>query len=125
MTDEFLIFLFTTVVPNLTDVTESQCLTFTFAGWVRATSLLPNLLSASSGRKYPEEKLYQLGMTKFKQDYRTAPQYIAYEKIVDGEEQVTFVQVAGSDGIKHPRPSGVYSLNLCDKYVLLSSLTSS
>ncbi|KAK5821512.1 hypothetical protein F5H01DRAFT_403373, partial [Linnemannia elongata] len=124
MTDEFLIFLFTTVVPNLTDVTESQCLTFTFAGWVRATSLLPNLLSASSGRKYPEEKLYQLGMTKFKQDYRTAPQYIAYEKIVDGEEQVTFVQVAGSDGIKHPRPSGVYSLNLCDKYVLLSSLTS-
>ncbi|KAG0301603.1 hypothetical protein BGZ97_002715 [Linnemannia gamsii] len=118
MTDEFLEFLFTTVVPNLTDVTESQCLTFTFAGWVRATSRLPHLLSASSGRKYPEEKLLQLGMTKFKQDCRTAPQYIAYEKIVDGEEQVTFVQVPGSDGIKHPRPSGVYSLNLCDKYVL-------
>ncbi|KAG0288997.1 hypothetical protein BGZ96_007329 [Linnemannia gamsii] len=119
MTDEFLEFLFTTVVPNVTDVTESQCLTFTFAGWVRATSRLPNLLSASSGRKYPEERLFQLGMTKFKQDPRTAPQYSASEKIVDGEEQVTFVHVAGSDGIKHPRPSGVYSLNLCDKYVLL------
>ena len=124
MTDEFLMFLFTTVLPNLTDVTESQCLTFTMAGWVRATSRLPMLLSASSGRKYPEEKLYQLGMTKFIQDYRRAPQYIAHEKIVDGEEQVTFMQVPGSDGIKHSRPSGVYSLNLCDKYVLLSTVTS-
>ncbi|KAK3845593.1 MAG: hypothetical protein J3R72DRAFT_436138 [Linnemannia gamsii] len=119
MTDEFLTFLFTTVMPNLTDVTESQCLTFSFWGWVRGTSQLKNLKTASSGRKLPEETLVRLGMTKFMQDYRTAPQYIAYEKIVDGEEQVTFVHVPGSDGIKHPRPNGVYSLNMNSKYVLV------
>ncbi|KAF9136045.1 hypothetical protein BGW39_008008 [Mortierella sp. 14UC] len=119
MTDEFLTFLFTTVMPNLTDVTESQCLTFSFAGWVWATSRLKELKSAASGRKVPEEMLARLRMTKYTQDYRTAPQYIAYEKIVDGEEQVTFVHVPGSDGIKHPRPSGVYSLNMSNKYVLV------
>ncbi|KAF9911486.1 hypothetical protein EC991_003288 [Linnemannia zychae] len=119
MTDEFLTFLFTTVMPNLTDVTESQCLTYSFAGWVRAVSRLKDLKSAASGRKVPEEMLARLGMTKFSQDYRTAPQYFAYENIVDGEEQVTFVHVPGSDGVKHERPNGVFSLNMASKYVLL------
>ncbi|KAF9924972.1 hypothetical protein FBU30_005166 [Linnemannia zychae] len=122
MTDEFLMFLCTIVMPNLTDITESQCLTFTFAGWVRATSRLAHLKCAISGRKLPENELKAIGLVKFNQDYLTAPQYIAIEKIVDGEEQVTFVQVPNSDGIKHPRPDGIYSLNMAEKYRLATRL---
>jgi hypothetical protein len=113
-------FLFTTVMPNLTDVTESQCLTFSIAGWVRATSRLQGLKSAASGRKVPDEALARLRMAKFTQDRQTAPQYIANEKIVDGEKQLVFEQVPGMDGIKHPRPSGVYTLNMGNQYVLVN-----
>ncbi|KAG0205783.1 hypothetical protein BGX33_007742 [Mortierella sp. NVP41] len=117
ISDEVLEFLFSVVMPNLEDVVESQCLGFTFEGWLRATSRLKDLKAAMSGRKLPEETLFKLGMVQFVQDYRTAPQYVAIEKIVDGEEQVTFLQVPGADGLMCPRPSGVYSLSMSKRYV--------
>ncbi|KAF8938873.1 hypothetical protein BGZ58_011243 [Dissophora ornata] len=111
--DDSLLFMLQWVMPNLTELSESQCLGYTTKGWLRATNRLPSLQTALSTRIVREDKLREFGLEKYRPDPRLEPVLRIKEEEVDGVLKPTLV--FATEAPQAPRI--IYSFNSGTRYV--------
>ncbi|KAF9342796.1 hypothetical protein BGX26_006830, partial [Mortierella sp. AD094] len=93
LSDETLHVMLLSVMPNLQTLTESQCLGFTIGAWIRVTSQLASLKTASSTRIVKEERLAEMGLEKYVQGLDRTPRFIVVEENINGGVRRKFVAV--------------------------------